>query len=323
MVDKSGGNSRDPALLRVVAEMYYERKLSQREISELIGSSIPTVSRMLAEAERRNIVQIRVIKESPDTTDLEQLLATKLGGTFIVTSGQHSNPRTESRLTGVGAARHVVELLPPKGLVGWASGHTTAALVESLGHSPLPRLDSVALVGGWDDHQSHLDSNALVRSFAEKTGGKAYTLSSPAWLPTAEAREAILSHPMIQSTLSLWPEVDIAITGSGMPPDTASNYFTVADRWDNEIRDEMIRRGVVGDIFGAIFTIDGDFILSDLTDHFVLPSLEQIQAFPTTVAVLGGHAKVKSLIGLSRTKLADVIITDQHCAEGVLDFLAD
>ncbi len=322
MIEKTGGTSRDPAVLRVVAEMYYERKLSQREISELIGSSIPTVSRMLAEAERRNIVQIRVIKETSDNAELEKLLATKLGGSFIVTSGQHSNPRTESRLTGVGAARHVMELLPPKGLVGWASGHTTSALVESLGNTPLPRLDSVALVGGWDDHQAHLDSNALVRSFAEKTGGKAYTLNSPAWLPTAEAREAILTHPMIQSTLSLWPEIDIAITGSGMPPDTSSNYFTVADRWDQKLRAEMVSRGVVGDLFGAIFTIDGEFIRSDLTDHFVLPTLEQIQAFPTTVVILGGHSKIKSLIGLSRTKLADVIITDQHCAEGVLDYLA-
>ena len=195
-------------------------------------------------------------------------------------------------------------------------------MIESLGSIRLPRVDSVALIGGYDPNQPHLDANLLVRRFSDRSGGTAHILNSPAWLPTLETKEVLLSHPVIKATVELWDRVDVAFTGSGMPPDESSNYFTVADRWSSEVRSSLTGRGVVGDVIGATFDIRGEFIHSVLTDHMLCPSIDQIRRMPTVVGLLGGHAKRRTLIGLARTGLVDVIITDRHCAEGALELLA-
>lgn len=316
------GKPSDPALLRLVAEMYYERGLSQAQIGNLIGVSAPTVSRLLARALETGVVEIRVVRDEPDLKHLSEALSGLFQIDVRVVVGQHSDPESESRLVGIAATPVVADLLPKRGLVGWASGQTMTGFAQSLGSLKLPPFDSVALIGGWDGRPAHLDANDLVRKVAQLNGGRAYVINAPAWYPTTESRDTMMTHPQVQEVVRLWDQVQVSFTGSGMPPDLPSNYVTTWDNLTFPTRDAFVARGVVGDVLGRFFDIEGRIIDFEIERYMISPSLEQIQAIPQVVAMLGGHSKARSLIGMGRTGLADVIITDSHCAQTALDLLA-
>ena len=50
--------NRNDNLLEYVAELYYERGLSQQEIGSIINASRPTVSRLIDEAKKQGVVKI-------------------------------------------------------------------------------------------------------------------------------------------------------------------------------------------------------------------------------------------------------------------------
>ena len=60
----------DPAgdrdIMRLVAELYYERDLRQPEIAELTGFSVSKVSRLLSAAREQGVVRITVEIEGED-----------------------------------------------------------------------------------------------------------------------------------------------------------------------------------------------------------------------------------------------------------------
>lgn len=315
------GKPEERSLMCLVAELYYERRLNQQQIGELIGSSAPTVSRLLARALDNGIVEIRVVKDAPDLDQLSTTLTDRFGVEVRVVAGQHSDPQSESRLAGVAAAPVVTDLLPRQGLVGWASGQTMTAFAESLGSLKVPPFDSVALIGGWDGRPSYLDANDLVRSMAQLNGGRAYVINAPAWFPTTESRDSMLTHPQVVEVVRLWDQVEVALTGSGMPPDVPANYMTTWDNRSFPTRDEFVKAGVVGDVLGRFFDISGNLVNFDIEHYMISPTLEQVRAIPKVIALLGGHSKARSLIGMGRTGLADVIITDSHCAQTALDLL--
>src|SRR5690348_6783800 len=58
------------ALLRWVAELYYEQQQGQADIAEVLGASVSKVSRLLAEARRRGIVTIHVEDSRAGESDL-------------------------------------------------------------------------------------------------------------------------------------------------------------------------------------------------------------------------------------------------------------
>lgn len=317
-----GLTNRDPGMLRLVAEMYYERGLGQQEIADITGNSVATISRMRKLAIESGIVTITVTHEEPDLPALSDQLSTALDTEVIVTAGFHSDARTESRMVGAAAAPVVRAMLPHSGIVGWSSGNTMDAVVSTLGPLSLPDVESVPLIGGWDNHQLHLDANALVRRFAAATGGRAHILHSPAFFPDKRTRDAMLAHPVVQETVRLWDTVTMGFTGSGMPPDLEANYFTITDRATQEQRDYLIEIGVVGDVLGSMFNIKGEMVDGMWETNMICPSLEQVQSIGRLVTIAGGHSKVRTIIGLGRSGLVDTIITDRHAAEGALEMLA-
>lgn len=317
----SSSSRRDPALLRLVAELYYERNLGLQEIAELTGYSVATVSRLRKQALESGVVRITVIKDDLDLNSLASQVSAQLEAEIIVVPSHQSDAWAQSRLTGVAAAPHIHRMLPKEGVVGWLGGHTLYALVSSLPPMELPLVESVPMIGNWDNHQAHLDANGLVRRFASRTKGTAHLLHCPAYFPDRQARDAMASHPIITQVVEKWDQVEHCFTGCGMPPDQESNYFTITDRASQTLRQELITTGVVGDVLGHLFTVDGTLVPSPWAEHMICPSLAQVRGIGKLVSVLGGHAKVRSLVGLARTGLTSTIITDQHAALGALEYL--
>lgn len=310
-------------LVRLVASLHYERGLSQQDIAEITGLSIATVSRLKREAHTLGIVEIRVAKADGPYDTLAERLTAGLGIETLVIPGYGSDPKSQARTFGLTAAPLVADRLPATGLIGWASGNTIAALVSGLPPMTRPGLACVQLVGGWDTNQPHLDASVLVRRVADHLGCRAFPLHAPAVFDSAATKRAVMADSTLRTVTDMWDRVDLAVITTGSPPDARTNYYTVMDRTTPEERASLLRAGVVGDALGHLFDITGRIVDNSWTERTITMPLPTLAAVPTVIAAVGGTHKNRSIIGLARTGVVDLLIVDSRAAEGVLALLAE
>ena len=72
-------NPRDPAMLLAAARLYYVQGRSQAEVADALGTSRSNVSRMLTEALRQSIVEIRINDPEGRVHELEDELRSTFG----------------------------------------------------------------------------------------------------------------------------------------------------------------------------------------------------------------------------------------------------
>lgn len=311
----------DREVMRLVAELYYERDLRQPEVAAMTGFSISKVSRLLTAARAQGVVKISVEPAPQGRPMVADELERRFGVEVEITPGQERDPAAATRLAGVGAADYVGPWLPERGTIGVASGYTVSALVSALPRLRRPEVTVVPVVGGWDAQSEYLDSNQVARRLAERIGAQSRTLHAPAVLDTPEMKEALLREPTVAATTTLWDELEMALLGIGGRPDAYPGYRTAADRLGEASRLELQEARVVGDLSGHFFRADGTFVDAWSSRTLAIPR-ESLRAVGRVVAVAAGSTKAVPILAALRTGLVHALITDRPTAEAVLK-LAD
>lgn len=314
-------NAHEDSMLRLVAHLYYIRELNLREISEITSLSPATISRMNRLARERKVVTISVAAADSDFDELATRLSSHLGTSFVITPGHRVDSVKQSRICGAAAAPYVVERLPFDGLVGVSAGHTINGMLASMRKAPRPRLGILPLMGGWNALYSHLDANTLVRGMAERFQATSYPLHAPALCDSLESRETILTNDTVRATTEKWDHLDAAVYGIGAPGMLQTSTYAWTGSNDALIAQEFAQLGVVGNILGHLYNIDGEIIPHEWTERLVTVSLQQLKRVKTSIALLCGDDKVSALIGLARTGLSSLIVTDDLTALSTLDYL--
>lgn len=308
-------------MLRLVAHLYYIRGLNLAEISEITSLSPATISRMNRLARERKVVTISVAAADSDFDDLAMQLSSRLGSSFIITPGHRVDPVKQSRICGAAAAPYIMERLPSEGLIGVAAGHTLNGMLASMRKQPRPHLGILPLMGGWNADYSHLDANTLVRGMAERFQATSYPLHAPALCDSLESRETILLNETVSAITERWDRLDAAIYGIGAPSASPTATYAWTGSTEFTIAREFTELGVVGNVLGHLYDIDGQIIQHEWTDRLIAINLEQLRRVRNSIALLCGDDKVKALIGLARTGLPSLIITDDLTAVSALEYL--
>lgn len=319
-MSKSGPNSgplSDREVMRLVAELYYERFLGQPEVAAMTGFSVSKVSRLLSAARAQGIVHITVEPAPEERPVVAVELGERFGVLVEITPGRERDEAAAARLCGLGAVDRVLPRLPETGAVGIAAGYTMAALAAGLPRLERPGLTVVPLVGGWDTENRFLDGNQLASRIAERIGAESRTLLAPAVLDTAEMRLALLRDSTVAATASQWRHLGLALVGIGGSPQAHPGYRTVIDRLGDDSRADLRSVGVVGDLAGHFFRADGSF-LDDWSNRTLAIPIADLRATPIVVAVAAGGGKAAPILGALRTGVIDVLVTDLLTAEAVL-----
>lgn len=312
--------SRD-ATLRLVGELYYLRGMGLKDVAAVIGQSTATVSRMLQQARDRGIVRIEVVPADTDTAGLATDLSDALDVECLILPAHGTDAVSSSRSLGAEAAEIVAARLPQRGVVGLAAGHTLHALVGSLPRQDRHELQLVPAIGGYHPVHPHLDTNALSREAAKRLNCLARSVLAPASVESAEAREVLLSDPVIREATALWDEVDTTVYSTSAPAEVVQPGFSVMETIRNRTREELIAHGMVGDIFGHLYDITGDLEQDRWNGMLISMSIEQVRRGRERIALIAGVDKAKSALGMARTRVPSLMIMDASAALGVRDLL--
>lgn len=292
--------------LYTAATMYYVEDATQVQISQRLGRSRTTISRLLAEARRLGMVRTEVVRPRHlDPQDLADRVREVLGVRAV-----HVGP-AGSRDLAVSLGPTLGDVLAKVGLVAGdvllvSSGRHTYEVAQG----PLPRLPGVRVVptiGGIDQSQAWYQPNQIVQQVAAKIGGDPLLLFAPA-LPGAGLYEQLLDDPGTRRVMQAWSEASCAVVGIGAPPRTRASLPSFVDTGDDAIM------GAAGDVASRFYDAEGVPVRFEGVDRIVATPLERFRELPHCIAVATGEDKVPSILAAARAGYFTDLVTDAETA---------
>jgi len=311
---------RDPSTLLAAARLYYQQERSQAEIAATLGTSRSNVSRMLTEAQRQGIVEIRINDPEGRVHELEDELRSTFGLSQVRVAHTRSVPglRVEDAV-GSQAARLLLDELKDSMTVALSWGHALQAMVYAVtAEHEFQRLTLVQLVGGLSSISNEISGQELVRELALRIGADYRFLHAPATLESVTSRDALLAEPSIGAALNDANLADIAFIGIGTPVHGSSAAILDSLNLDQAEHDEFWAHQPAGDVAARYYTAQGTPIRGVVDDRVLGVSLDGLLEIPNVVGVASGRAKTPGVLGALRGRIIDSLVCDEALARSVL-----
>jgi DNA-binding transcriptional regulator LsrR (DeoR family) len=307
-------------LLAKVGSLYYEKGLTQQEISDQLQLSRPKVSRLLREAQNSGLVQITVRSPLGIYTNLESLLEQRFGlkEAVIVPASPEETPEAVAHKLGVAGAQYLNRVLRAGDVVGVSWGTTLNAMANAL--SPAGKIDVhvVQMIGGLGAPEAEVHATDICRRFAHALGCKLTLLAAPGIVDSEETRCTLLTDSHVHQAMSLFEKITVAFVGIGVPfPSSVLMRDGSIMSWEE--LGQLRQLGAVGDICLRFFDANGQLILSALNERVVGITLEQLQRVERVVGIAGSLLKFEAVRATLRGHLIDVLITDEGLANQLLN----
>lgn len=298
-------------LMAEAASLYYEKKLTQQEIADLLKLSRQTVSKLLGDALRENIVEIKIHNPKTDRENLGAQICEKFGIQNCVVCGVSNNGADLRRMITVKTAADYIAPIVEKGnlKIALSWGRTIQALIGQMPELATRNNTVFPLFGATDNEHAYFSSNELARGMADKIGAHV----KYAWFPylpdSTEDCRLLKNLSYYKNMQSLWNEADVAIVGIGgtMILEVFGKTFGYREN----------RHTVIGDVATHFFNKKGELV--DLYADTLCASVENLKNAKQTVAVACGDDKVCAIVGALRTGMIDTLITDEYTASQILE----
>jgi len=305
-------------LLVKIAILYYNEKLTEQEISNRLGISRPSVSRLLKKAFEKGIVEIK-INSQDDFTSLEKEIERRysLYEVKIVEYKQENNDILKKEL-GKAAANLLIRYIKNGDIIGVSWGTTIATIPKFLKvNKKYDRTLFLPLVAGLGQANYEIQPNNIAMEFAKAFGARWQLLHAPAIVENINVKDSILSDAMVKKTLNIAENANFAIVGIGGQINTStileSGYFGI-----NEIN-ELNKVAAVGDICSRFFDINGNPCKKiEINDRIIGITLEQLKNINKVIGIAGGKNKIQAIRSVLKGGYINILVTDSFIAQELL-----
>ncbi len=309
----------DEELLSVrVAELYYDAGKTQDEVGALLGISRWKVGRLLTQARESGIVRIEIIHPGARRLGVERALVerfARLREAVVVPATDDASALTDR--VGQAAADHLRALRPVPRTLGVSWGRTLNAVAEHLPQDWAHGVTVVQVNGGVSVNRRPGGAAHLAATIAERAGGEAVLLPSPAILEQEETAQAIQWDRTVAGVLARAAAADAYVFSAGVCDASSAHvengYLDLA-----EIR-RLQQRGAVGDVLGRYLDPDGNIVDPALDARTVGMPLARLREAQVAVFVTAGAAKhdlARTVVG---SGLCTVVVTDENTARSLLE----
>lgn len=310
---------RDPGTLMQAARLYYLDGQSQADIAKVLGTSRSNVSRMLTEAQRQGIVEIRVNDPSGRARDLESALKKRFGlqDVLVAQRGAGGADRVVGQVGGL-AAQMLMQRMKDAMTVAMSWGHSLQSMVWATTSDHDYNAQVVQLVGGMSSISNEISGHELVRELAARLGSSYRFLHSPATYSSTAARDTMLAEPSVANALAAAREAELAFVGIGTPSHGSSAAILSSLNLSEAEKADFWSAGPVGDVAARYYTATGQPVQGAVENHVLGVSLEELIAIPNVVGVASGRAKTPGVLGALRGHIIDSLVCDESLARSVL-----
>lgn len=317
--DTGDGDTR-VELLADVAEMYYIDGRDQSDIAERVGLSRSNVSRLLAEARRRGIVEFRISRPLAREMAIENELCARFGlqAARVLVSAPGLTTTEALRRVGILGAELLLERLPGEEMLGISWGESLQAVVTALHPASSYPIDVVQLLGGaWISPE--LSGDHLGRQLALKLGGTFSPMHAPATIVFPALAQDLLRQPGVADVVEKGRRARLAIVGIGTHKAGSTHALLAAAGLTGraELR-EVERAGAAGVICGQMYTGDGEPCELSFNNRIAAIDLESVRRMPTVIGVARGIEKTDAIVGALRGHYVNMLATDEMTALAVL-----
>lgn len=296
--------------MQEAAILYYEKKHTQSEIASIMNLSRQTVSKLLNDAVKENIVEIKINNPEITCKELEKEIAEKFNIKNAIVCGVSTSDESLCQLMSVKKAAGYIASLVEKGnqkiAISW--GRTIKMLISEFPN--IATTDNVVfpLFGATDQEQSCFMSNELAGGFADKIGAAVKYAWFP-YKPDSNADCELFKNTSYYKKLyDLWSDIDIAIVGIGNKDilEIFGKTFGYNEKCTSAI----------GDVSTHFFDEDGNVL--ELYENTLCAQRENLKNARETIAIACGKDKPDAIIGALRTQMIDTLITDEYTAKYIV-----
>ena len=315
----------DWRLIYKVCSLYYEDDMRQQEVSDYLGISRATVSRMLQKGKESGIVRVEVINPVQFSYNkLEKALERKYGlKEVIVVESSALDTKTESvSRMYERAALYLSQFFKDGDWIGVTMGHTLHNIVKTnRAFEKDKKLMFVPIVGGIG--QSTIDkvdvqSNRIAQEFSGKFGGTYTEFLSPAVFSEQKAMEYFLKEKSISYIFDDFQKLDTLIMGIGIPQRVESTLVR-AGYITGENLEKFARDGMAGDIALHFFDEDGATEkFRAFNDRVAGMPLEMMKKVRNRIGIAGGENRAEAIRGAIKGGFINMLITNIDAAEKLL-----
>ncbi len=311
-------NESHNAELARVSSLYFDQNKTQQEISDFTGIPRSMVSRMLAEARERGIVEIKV--RFPWTwKKMENELVSTFGlkSAFVMVMDVNSH---DELLNGLGLliAEYINEILHDNMKIGISWGSAIQHMINALKPRKMAGVEVIQLIGATGLENNLSDGPLLAQLLTNRLSATCRYLHAPLVVENKMVRDALLQDRSIKETLARAGEADIALVGVGsIDPDLYT--LKIAGYVTEEERKQLADAGVVGDFCGHHYSINGEMLNTDIDQRIIAIDLPTLAKIGSVIAVAGDVRKGDAILGVLRGKFIDVLVTDAETAQYLID----
>lgn len=296
--------------------LYYIAGNTQDEIAAKLGISRQSAQRLVALAVSEGLVKVRLDHPIAKCLDLAGRLKARFALDLIEIVP--TDPASESTTLGIAnaAAAEIERRLrsPEQAIIAIGTGRTLKAAIELLPPIDAPDKKIVSLTGNIAPDGSAA-FYSVIFTMADVVKARHFPMSLPVIASSPEERDLLHSQPMINATLALAAQADIAFVGVG---DLGPNAPLHEDGFVTRAELKALQKaGAVGEITGWAFDENAKLI-QGLTNDRVASSPIPATDKCLVVAIAKGSVKFAGIKAAIAGRLVNGLITDEWTAAKLL-----
>ncbi|MFJ7973263.1 sugar-binding transcriptional regulator [Psychrobacillus sp. NPDC096389] len=299
-----------------VAKLYYEMKLTQKEIAEKLNYSRATISRIIDAAFKAGIIKVEINYTLSSVQKLESKIKEKynLKKVFVLPVYLHER---ELVLNDVGkaVAAYLYEICEDDSILGLSWGTSLSHVVPYLKKKVLPNMKIVQLNGGVAKSSYSTGSGALLEKLSQAFCAEHYHLPVPSIVDSSIIAEAIMTDSNIEQALTLGNKSNIALFGIGNV--SYDSVLYKGGYFKGDTYEELIEKNAVGDICSRYFSITGELVDRSLNERTIGLELEELRNKEYSIALAAGKEKASSVIGALNGGYVNTLFIDEELAKEI------
>ncbi len=309
-------------LITKTASLYYQKRLNQKQISEKLHISQPTVSRLLGKALKNNIVKVSINPLPGSYSNLENEICKRFDlKDCIISKNSSTNNQILQNQIGNAAAFYLETVISNKDVIGLSSwSETLLNTINAM--QPINNLNNIQIVqtlGGIGHSSATEHAVRLLSRLAELVDGEKFYLPISG-IVSNKFDISSLNDKYINLALNLFDRLNIALVGIGAIDNFSPLIKNSGNIFPQKEIDRLIKNGAVGDMGLQFFDINGNEINIANSYRVIGMRLNQLQKTKNVIAIAGGLHKVKAIVGALNTKVINTIITDPLTAKEIIKY---